>query len=86
MSDCLSERQIQTQHEYELDLSLPPATGYSVWGNRYTAGSGWTSSEQIGSNGGFIGTFMPNLAIDPSGDAFTIWTRSAEVRVNRFGD
>jgi hypothetical protein len=69
---------------YELDLSLPSATGYSVRGNRYTAGSGWTSSEQIGSNGSLIGTFMPNLAIDASGDAFAIWTRSAEVRVNRF--
>jgi hypothetical protein len=69
---------------YELDLSLPSATGYSVWGNRYTAGTGWTSSEQIGSNGGLIGTFMPNLAIDANGDAFAIWTRSAEVRVNRF--
>lgn len=69
---------------FELDLALPLASAYSVWGNRYTNGSGWTSAEQIGSNGGRIGGFMPNLAIDPSGDAFAVWTRAAEVRVNRF--
>jgi hypothetical protein len=55
-----------------------------VWGNRYTSGSGWTSAEQIGSYGGLIGTFTPNVAIDPTGDAFTIWIRAGEVRVNRF--
>lgn len=35
-------------------------------------------------NGVRIGTAMPNLAVDPSGDAFAIWTRAGEVRVNRF--
>jgi hypothetical protein len=69
---------------HELDLSLPLATSYSVWSNRYTNGVGWSSAGQIGSNGTLIGTFMPNLAAGPNGEAFAIWTRGGEVRVNRF--
>ncbi len=69
---------------YELDLSLPIADAFSVWGNRYVNGDGWTAAERIGSYGELIGTSMPNLAIDAAGDAFTIWTRGTEVRVNRF--
>ncbi|HLU07932.1 MAG TPA: Ig-like domain-containing protein [Woeseiaceae bacterium] len=69
---------------YEIDLNLPPSDAYSVWGNRFTVDNGWTAPEQIGSNGGLIGTGMPNIAVDPSGDAFAAWTRSGEVRVNRF--
>jgi hypothetical protein len=40
--------------------------------------------EQVGSGGGPIGTSMPSLAIGPNGEAFAIWTRGGEVRVNRF--
>jgi hypothetical protein len=69
---------------FELDVALPIGTGWSVWSNRYTNGSGWTAAEQIGSSGDLIGTDMPNLAIDPNGNAFAIWTRATEVRVNRF--
>lgn len=69
---------------YELDLALPLADAYSVWGNRFTVENGWTAAEQVGSNGGLIGAGMPNVAVDPSGDAFAIWTRGGEVRVNRF--
>jgi hypothetical protein len=69
---------------FELDLSLPINQGYAVWSNRYTAGSGWTTAEQVGSYGGLIGTLMPNLAIDRNGDAFAIWTRNSEVWTNRF--
>lgn len=69
---------------FELDLTRASSDGYSVWGNRYTNGAGWTSAEQIGSNGGLIGSYMPRLAIDPNGDAFAIWARGDEVRVNRF--
>ena len=68
----------------ELDVSLPINQGYSVWSNRYTAGSGWTAAEQVGSYGAPIGTFMPNLAVDRNGDALAIWTRAGEVRTNRF--
>jgi hypothetical protein len=55
-----------------------------VAGHGYIAGSGWTSAEQIGSNGSLIGTFMPNVAIERSGDAFAIWTRAGEIQMNRF--
>lgn len=69
---------------YELAPALPIGTGYSVSGNRYTVGNGWTASERIGEYGDLIGTNMPNLAMDPNGDAFAIWTRAGEVWVNRF--
>ena len=59
-------------------------TGYSVWSNRYTQNLGWRFPEQIGSSGGLIGTAMPNLAFGPQGEAFAIWTRGGEVRVNNF--
>lgn len=56
-----------------------------MWANRYTAGSGWTTAEQVGAHGAQIGTFMPNLAVDPvTGDGLTIWTRGGEVWVNTF--
>ena len=70
---------------FELDQALPIGTGYAVWSNRYTAGNGWTAAERIGSDGGLIGTFTPNIAVDPgNGDAFAIWTRGGEVWVNQF--
>jgi len=69
---------------FEVDLTLPNSEAFSVWGNRYVNGGGWTAPERIGSYGSLIGTAMPNLAIDPNGDAFVIWTRGSEVRVNRF--
>ena len=59
-------------------------TSYSVWSNRYTLDIGWRFPEQVGSSGGLIGTFMPNLAFGPQGEAFAIWTRGGEVRVNNF--
>lgn len=68
----------------ELDASLPIGTGYSIHSNRYTSGSGWSTPALIGSSGGLIGTGMPSLAVGPSGEAFAIWTRGGEVRVNRF--
>lgn len=69
---------------HELDLSQPFSTAYSVWSNRYTVGEGWRFPEQVGSGGTLIGVGMPTLAIGPSGEAFAIWTRGGEVRVNRF--
>jgi hypothetical protein len=60
---------------HELDLGRPYADAYSVWGNRRVAGGNWSSPERIGSYGNLVGTFLPNLAIAPNGDAFAIWTR-----------
>ncbi len=64
---------------FELD-----AGSYSIWSNRYTLDIGWRFPEQIGSSGGLIGTLMPELAFGPQGEAFAIWTRGGEVRVNNF--
>ncbi len=68
----------------EIDPALPIADAFAVWGNRYTIDNGWTSAERIGSYGRQIGFDTPNVAVDPSGDAFAIWTRQGDVRVNRF--
>jgi len=69
---------------FQVDLTLPFSESHSVWANRYVDGSGWTAAGQVGSHGYIISFGMPNLAIDPNGDAFAIWTRDTEVRVNRF--
>ena len=68
----------------EIDPALPFADASAVWGNRYTIDNGWTSAERIGSYGQQIGIDTPNVAVDRSGDAFAIWTRSGDVHVNRF--
>lgn len=68
----------------ELDTSVPPGTGYTIQSNRYTSGAGWGPPGPISSSGGLIGTGMPSLSVGPNGEAFAIWTRGGEVRVNRF--
>jgi hypothetical protein len=68
----------------EIDPALPFTDASAVWGNRYTIDNGWTSAERIGSYGQQIGIDTPNVAVDPSGDAFAIWTRLGDVHVNRF--
>lgn len=69
---------------FETDLARATSDGFSVWGNRFIAASGWASPARISDYGGLISTFTPNLAVAPNGDAMAIWTRAGEVRVNTF--
>lgn len=54
---------VWTQHD---------GTRFSIWANRYTAGSGWGIAELIetGNNGDAA---QPQIAIDPNGEAHAVW-------------
>jgi hypothetical protein len=69
---------------YEIEVTRAPNDAFSVWGNRFIAGQGWSSPARISDYGSLIGTYMPSLAVSPNGDAMAVWTRSGEVRVNAF--
>ncbi|GBD97328.1 MAG TPA: choice-of-anchor D domain-containing protein [Nitrospirae bacterium] len=59
---------------------------YSIWANRYAAGSGWGSAAAIESNS--EDTYNPNVAMDGSGNAVTVWVQAAgdilDVWANRY--
>ncbi len=45
---------------------------FSIWANRYTAGSGWGTPELI-ENDNAGGAYFPQIAIDASGNALAVW-------------
>jgi hypothetical protein len=61
--------------------------GTSIWANRYVEGSGWGTAQAIG-NEESIDAFDPQLAMDASGNAITVWTqpdsRYSSVWVNHY--
>ena len=48
-------------------------TRYSIWANRYAAGSGWGSAEEIESNTGHA--YEPQIASDAAGNALAVWVQ-----------
>ncbi len=50
-----------------------------TWANRYVAGAGWGTAELIETdNAGDV--FIPQLAMDPSGNAIAVWSQSDGTR------
>ena len=54
--------------------SGPPYT-FSVWANRYTAGSGWGSAGPIDSLNTSTPNSAPHVALDGAGNAVAVWHR-----------
>jgi hypothetical protein len=56
-------------------------TRNNIWANRYTAGTGWGTPALIEANnaGPAVG---PQIAFDPSGNAFAVWQQSDGIRDN----
>ena len=56
-------------------------TRYNIWANRYVAGTGWGTAELIESdNAG--NAFYPQIALDPNGNAISVWFQSDGTRTN----
>ena len=62
-------------------------TRVSIWANRFTPSQGWESARHIGSDDQSEAR-MPDVAMDPDGNAIVVWEQSDDVRVsiwaNRF--
>ncbi|RJF96460.1 hypothetical protein D3870_21820 [Noviherbaspirillum cavernae] len=56
-------------------------TRYSIWSNRYTAGSGWGTPQLVETDNADH-AFDPQIAIDAGGNALAVWTQSDGTRVN----
>jgi hypothetical protein len=54
---------------------------YSIWANRYTAGSGWGTAELI-ENDDAGNAYRPEIALDASGNALAVWSQNDGVRNN----
>ena len=64
---------------------------YSVWANRYTAGSGWGTAQVIENNDTSTGgcDSEPDIAVDANGNAIAVWSQStpatpASIVANRY--
>ncbi|MBI3604397.1 MAG: hypothetical protein HY202_00010 [Nitrospirae bacterium] len=59
-------------------------SGYSIWGNLYIAGTGWSTNVQIDSGaGGFDNP--PQIAMDAAGNVIAVWTKSnGAIWANRY--
>jgi len=59
----------------------------NLWSNRYTPSAGWGMAVLIETND-TVSAFFPQVAIDPSGNAVTVWQQddgtSYSVRANRY--
>ena len=55
-------------------------TQFSIWANRYTAGTGWGTATLIETDAGFAGS--PQVAVDGSGNALAVWSQSDGTRDN----
>jgi len=64
-----------------------PTTDYKIWANRYTVGSGWGLSQTIQTVGSRNASDV-QVAMDPLGNGFAIWTHSntsgSNIWVNRY--
>lgn len=50
---------------------IDPGLTSTMWSNRYTAGVGWSTAEQVSSSGGFA--YSHDVATDAAGNAIAIW-------------
>ncbi len=50
-------------------------TRFSIWSNRFVAGSGWGSATLIETNDTGAATF-PQIAVDPAGNAIAVWAHA----------
>jgi hypothetical protein len=57
------------------------STRYNIWSNRYTAGSGWGSAQLLESNDVATAAY-PEIAMDPGGNALTVWSHWDGARAN----
>ena len=53
---------------------------YSIWSNRYAAGTGWETAQLIETGSG--GAELPQVSMDGSGNAIVVWYQSDGVRDN----
>jgi hypothetical protein len=58
-----------------------------IWANRFTSGAGWGAAERIEGDD-TDGSFEPQVAFDPNGNAVAVWPRldgtRADIWANRF--
>jgi len=54
---------------------------YSIWGNRYVAGTGWGTAAPIATND-MWNTIGPQIAVDAGGNAIAVWSQSDGTRYN----
>lgn len=58
------------------------------WANRYTPGMGWETAEAIGAVGATIADLVVAVAVEPDGDAMSVWHQRdgdrADVWANRY--
>ncbi len=53
----------------------------NIWANRFTVAGGWGTAELVETNNGAEAS-DPQVAIDPSGNAFAVWYQSDGTRLN----
>ncbi|PKM43685.1 MAG: hypothetical protein CVV05_12515 [Gammaproteobacteria bacterium HGW-Gammaproteobacteria-1] len=56
-------------------------TRYNIWSNRYTAGSGWGAAQLLESDDVATAAY-PEIAMDPGGNALTVWSHWDGIRAN----
>jgi hypothetical protein len=56
-------------------------TRYNIWSNRYTAGSGWGAAQLLESNDVATAAYA-EIAMDPGGNALTVWSHWDGARAN----
>ncbi len=55
---------------------------FGAWANRYTQGTGWGTAEDIGAIDTAAGDFAIEVAVNPDGDAMSVWHQGDGVRKN----
>ncbi len=66
----------------EFDPGAPGNTNItSIWSARYTAGTGWGAAQLVET--GPLTAGVPQVAMDPNGNAIVVWTQDNKVRANR---
>jgi hypothetical protein len=61
--------------------SQSDGTRYSIWSNRYVAGTGWGTAELIETDDSG-NAYSPQLGIDESGNAVAVWYQHDGTRYN----
>jgi len=55
---------------------------FGAWANRYTPGTGWGTAEGIGAIDTAAGDFAIEVAVNPDGDAMSVWHQGDGMRKN----
>jgi len=75
-ADAVDRPQVAVDSIGTATLIWPQSDGtrFSIWANRYVVGTGWGTLEPVEREP--YDVFVPDLAVDPSGNAIAVWTQN----------